>query len=241
MIASLHKLYIRTVATALWQMEKMFFYKELRKAYRKEVVATPQLVVDVGANRGQSIRFFKRLYPSAKIMAFEPNADLAKHLRKKFGGKQVQVFQQGVAANSGTKEFFEHILDETSGFTRPKTESIYNQVKSRVLLSSPDKMVAKTYEVEVVALDDVLQDITGYINVLLKLDVEGYELQALTGAEQCLHKKMFSSIQLEQHDDDMHAVDHDAIHQLLTGYGYELRCKLKHPFGNFSELIYTPQ
>ena len=41
-----------------------------------------RLIIDVGANKGQSIQFFLKNFPDAKIIGFEPNERLNKFLKK---------------------------------------------------------------------------------------------------------------------------------------------------------------
>jgi hypothetical protein len=61
----------------MWLVEKSFFYPKLTFAYQ-ELNLTHKtggglVVFDVGANKGQSISFFRSMYPQAKIYAFEPS------------------------------------------------------------------------------------------------------------------------------------------------------------------------
>ena len=53
-----------------------------KKFYRKILSKCPT-IIDVGANKGQSIDFFKKIFPNIKIYAFEPSF-LSKFLKIKY-------------------------------------------------------------------------------------------------------------------------------------------------------------
>jgi hypothetical protein len=51
----------------------------------------PPLVVDIGANRGQSIDAIRLTYPDAEIHAFEPNPVLFERLRRRYASDATRV------------------------------------------------------------------------------------------------------------------------------------------------------
>lgn len=60
--------------------ENIFFYPKLRRFYEKINKSTNQrIIIDVGANKGQSIEFFLKIFKNAIIYAFEPNPKLYKN------------------------------------------------------------------------------------------------------------------------------------------------------------------
>ncbi len=67
--------YVKTISMILWALEALFFYPKLSTFYRElfsKNLSYPQfsgggmLIFDVGANKGQSIKFFKSLNPLVK-------------------------------------------------------------------------------------------------------------------------------------------------------------------------------
>ena len=57
--------------------EKIFFYPKLKSFYKNASInINSPVILDVGANKGQSIDFFKSIYPDCLIYAFEPNPRL---------------------------------------------------------------------------------------------------------------------------------------------------------------------
>ena len=63
--------------------EAIFFYPKLKKFYKQSLINTNINILDIGANKGQSIDFFLEIYPNAIINSFEPNKKLFNYLQKK--------------------------------------------------------------------------------------------------------------------------------------------------------------
>lgn len=227
--------WIATVSFFIWTLENIFFYPKLKKFYRKRDQLT--LIFDIGANKGQSINFFKKIFPQSQIIAFEPGPKIYKKLQKnvrKF--TNIKLENLGVGAKSGLSEFNECALDETSTFKPPNLNSEYLKLKSRILFKSIDKLFI-TYPVNVTSLDDYFLEESSVID-LLKIDTEGFELEIIQGSEKLLKNKRINLIQLELHYNDMREIDQKNILELLNNYGFQEIMKIKHPFGSFYEVIF---
>src|SRR6187551_2434122 len=99
--------------------ERIFFERRLSAFFRNSPEGLPGFVIDVGANKGQSIDFFLKLNRSCQIYALEPNPDLyAKLLIKYQSNKNIKIFNLGVSNFSGRKLFFQNVLDYTSTFEK---------------------------------------------------------------------------------------------------------------------------
>ena len=106
-----------------------------------------------------------------------------------------------------------------------------------------ENIVKNILKVPVITLGDFIRNENlGPID-LIKIDTEGHEYECLLG----LFKKneegnLFCAkrIQIENHEDDMYLnqVSFEEINRLLNKNEYQLEKKIKHPFGNFYELIY---
>ncbi|MCA1467127.1 FkbM family methyltransferase [Bradyrhizobium sp. IC3195] len=144
-----------------------------------------KLILDVGANRGQSIRAFKNAVKSPKIIAFEPNAQLAADLVKRHI-EDDDVAVLGVALCETEREIALHVpyyngfmLD---GLASLKLEEARDWPSAeRLYFFNPRKIAIKTYRVQGRTLDSF-----GFQPALMKLNIQRSEIEALMGAAETL-------------------------------------------------------
>jgi FkbM family methyltransferase len=222
-------------------LEQIFFYPKLKNYYKSLKLNKPFTIIDVGANKGQSIDFFLSLYPSAIIHAFEPNRKLFLMLVKKYKFFQnIKLYNLGISNVNGNLRFYQNILDETSSFELVRKNSQYLKKKASVLGVTPNDIITTEYDVDVITLSHFFSSNDIRDVSILKIDVEGHEFQCLEGLMPITGINI-DIIQLEKHNDDMYegstfSKDIPAVISLLN---MELAKTIAHPFGNFDELIYT--
>lgn len=218
-------------------LEYLFFARRVESKLKNIEL---KLVVDVGANLGQTINMMKRINPQCHVIAFEPNYNLYQRLKKKFqDDSTVTIENLGVSSKNGELAFHENVFHATSTFEEIKLDSSYVRKKSFILGCKPKDMFPKTYNVPVVCLYDYFKenDIT---NVdLIKIDVEGHEFDCLLG----LFKRgngIAKRIQIENHRNDMYLNRRDFVEyiELLSNNGYEYEFEIKHAFGEFSDIFF---
>jgi FkbM family methyltransferase len=146
----------------------------------------------------------------------------------------------GVSNTNGELEFNENILDETSTFESLNLDSKYLEKKAKVLGVTKESIIVDKYKVAVVTLSEFLKSNENSSFDVLKIDVEGHELQVLEGLFSNGNQIKIRLIQLESHNDDMYLSNskHGDIDQLLNKNGYFEIAKIKHGFGDFAEIIY---
>jgi FkbM family methyltransferase len=158
-----------------------------RYADLKERVETDSpVIVDGGANNGSTTGSFLKQYKKPTIHAFEPIPELVKTIKELYGSKE------GV-----------HIYEKALGSTNEKLsfKVVNNFVSSSVL--EPSELnrsyhgevmdIKETITVEQVRLDSV---ISGDVDIL-KLDLQGYELEALKGSEGILDRVKMITTEVE--------------------------------------------
>jgi FkbM family methyltransferase len=161
--------------------------------------------VDVGANMGHILAAMVAGCPQGRHVAFEPVPQLAQDLRRRFPG--VDVRQQGVADTPGRTKF-------TVVPGKPSRSGI-----SATLDLTLDAAVEEL-EIEVTTLDEALPE--ELRPALVKVDVEGGELEVLLGARRLLgeHRPILAlEHQYGRRPDPDRTL---RIHDLLTELGYEL-------------------
>lgn len=137
----------------------------------------PQIVYDIGANVGTWTKLAIAAIPGAAVHVFEPLPIHLESLRRALGAlSQVSIHPIALGAASGEAAF--HVLNasDASSFL-PLTDS-----------GARDwDLVEQTVEtIQIKRLDDLVTANVLPLPDLMKLDVQGFELQVLSGATQCL-------------------------------------------------------
>ena len=132
-------------------------------------------VLDIGANIGNHSIFFSELFE--RVYSFEPNPLTFEILninsRYACKRKNIQTFKIGIS-NKNEKVYFRNNLIN-SGNSSIISEEEYNQNKDN------------SFKIDVVTLDKI--DFLGGRNIgLIKIDIEGHELNALKGAENLIRQ-----------------------------------------------------
>jgi FkbM family methyltransferase len=135
-------------------------------------------VVDIGANRGQFALVARHCFPEARIVSFEPLAGPAAVYRAVFGRDDgAMVVEAAVGPQKGDAEIHLSARDDSSSLL---------PITARQDELFPGTSEAGTAKIRVVRLADVLPAQEVAAPALLKLDVQGFELQALEGCEDVL-------------------------------------------------------
>lgn len=137
-------------------------------------------VVDIGANRGQFALAARHCFPEAKIISFEPLGGPAK-LFERVLGKDPDVRLHRIAIGPEKSDAIIHI----SGRDDSSSLLPISNIQERLF---PGTGEVRTEKIKVGRLADFISanDITA--PALLKLDVQGYELDVLTGCQDLLDR-----------------------------------------------------
>ena len=95
------------------------FFSMYREIFKKEIYkfkteAKKPYIIDCGANIGLSIIYFKKLYPKAEIIGFEPDKkifDMLKNNMQSFGYNDVKIIQKALWNKGGETIFFSEGAD----------------------------------------------------------------------------------------------------------------------------------
>jgi FkbM family methyltransferase len=136
-------------------------------------VSARPVILDIGANVGQTTKKFRATFRSSVIHCFEPGTETFKALRENVGtGTDVHVWPLGVGSSAGQQEFLENTEPDMSSFLELSNAG-WGEVKDRpvVNVTTVDQFVR---EQNIPAID------------ILKSDTQGYELEVFKGAEQAM-------------------------------------------------------
>ena len=139
-----------------------------------------QTVVDIGANRGQFALVARHVFPQARIISFEPLAGPAALWRAVFAGDdKARLVEAAVGPKPGAAQIHLSARDDSSSLL---------PITARQNALFPGTAEAGTATIQVVRLTDALAAADIAAPALLKLDVQGFELQALAGCDELLDR-----------------------------------------------------
>jgi FkbM family methyltransferase len=176
----------------------------------------PQLryVVDLGANEGQWANAFLDLVSPEKLIMIEPNPAAFATLEKKFGGRSNVELQNVAIGEANGVTTLRVTRDSTGASILPPRDEMRDLVGGNWAVESEVECPMRTLDTLAAALPEIS---------LLKIDVQGYEKEALSGAAQALVKTKFLLIELNYMPQYEGGSWFGEMHQLLTGqHGFVL-------------------
>lgn len=176
---------------------KMRFNNEKRKVLKNEyddlvflfnkLNRSPKVIFDCGANVGFVTYQFHKRFKSSSIYSFEPNPSVFKILKKSTkSNKNVHVFNKGVGNEDILLSFYKNNNTGTSSFLEP------NDFHKAHLARKFQKIEIPTISINQFCKEQFIDKID-----ILKLDIEGFELNALKGCEEMLVKNKIDFIYTE--------------------------------------------
>ena len=180
--------FTRVMATPAWAVALIRY---LVAASAEHVSALSGLrcavVVDIGANRGQFSLLARGLNPVARIYAFEPLPEAAARYRTVFARDPgVTLHEAAIGTRTGQAAIHISRCDDSS--------SLLPITSTQAALFAGTKEVGTTM-VKVAPLDEFLTPEQIIEPALLKLDVQGYELEALKGCETLLDRFAYAYVE----------------------------------------------
>jgi FkbM family methyltransferase len=137
------------------------------------------VVIDVGANDGPYAAALRADGFAGRIISFEPQAEAFARLERRASDDPLWEARRCAAGAERGRA--------TLNVSGNSSSSSLLAIEERHVSSAPESAFVASETVDVVRLDDL--DLVGAEDrALLKLDVQGYELEALHGAEQTLER-----------------------------------------------------
>jgi FkbM family methyltransferase len=135
------------------------------------------VIYDIGAHVGTWTLLAKAIFPSAQVHAFEPLAEHQVGIRKQFAGSKDVTLHPVALGSANTSTFF-HVTDASSSSSvLPLADACRLHFGLREVEQIP---------IQLHRLDDYRTAHQLSLPDMIKLDVQGYELEALKGGAQCL-------------------------------------------------------
>ncbi len=180
-------------------------YRQRKEAaeigFMQSLSLTRRTVIDIGANKGVYSYWMSRAVgPQGRVIAFEPQPELEKHLADVFDSfslSNVELISRALSGQPGDVRLYRRSIGagDASFEAMPGGEAI------NVSCTTLDEYASSA------GLDDI---------AYIKCDVEGHELAVMQGAEQSL-KRWLPVLQVECHHREAAQGD---LFAFLSGLGY---------------------
>ncbi len=203
------------ITDAFWYLHSL---KEIfaEEVYNFQAGTDTPYILDCGSNIGLSVIYFKRLYPKARVIAFEPDLAINRQLKNNlhvFGFDDVDVQQKAIWTKETTLSF-------------AATGSLGGRVDEGAAQNEAAENIIK---VDAVRLKDYLTEKVDF----LKIDIEGPELEVLTDCADSLAN--VQHIFVEYHSDPAKEQELTTILSVLKSAGFRVYIKeawnnLPYPF-----------
>lgn len=150
-------------------------FRELNRSWL--AASNIRTVLDVGANEGQFAKLARAVFPLAKIYSFEPLPDCFEKLQHALpGDTNFFPLNQAAGSSESVLEFFRSVHSPSSSFL--KMEELHKEA----FPESSAGQVQEAIPVKVNTLDNIAGEAKPEKNILLKIDVQGFEKEVLQGA-----------------------------------------------------------
>jgi FkbM family methyltransferase len=176
---------MNTVKTYLNNFFGLFGYQLNKAPYSKRMIKSGhyrwlqnfgiKTILDIGANEGQFIDKISKILPEANIFSFEPLQDSFKKLEEKVSGKKnITIFN--FALGDQEKETIINRNEYSPSSSLLELTDLHKN-------AFPITKEAKEEKIYVKELDKIANELELKKKVMMKIDVQGYELNVLRGAE----------------------------------------------------------
>ena len=152
--------------------------KDVKRIYKKPI----KTVFDVGAHKGQTSLHFRKCFPIADVHAFEPSPHNFRTLQANLRGRNRIHPQPYALGQTQTVALLSEGKNDLRGQLVPEDKTQGDDSYSQVRVNTIDNYLQ----------ENKLEHID-----LLKLDVEGHELEVLKGASDTLRCKLVNFIVTE--------------------------------------------
>ena len=146
-------------------------------------------IIDIGAHKGEFLEKVVKIEKINSFYAFEPQKNIFNELSKKFSkNKKVTLYNFAMDKEITNKKLKINKLSTTSSLAEINEKSLYLKIKNFLTFSRSN--FEDEYEIQTNTVDKIFENI-GLQKALLKIDVEGFEMNVIEGSQKKLGEISF--------------------------------------------------
>ncbi len=138
-------------------------------------------IIDIGAHKGEFLENMIKIEKVNSFYAFEPQKNIFNELNEKFSkNKKVTLFNYAMDKEIAKKKLKINKLSMTSSLAEINEKSLYLKFKN--FLTQAKSNFENEYEIQTNTVDKIFEGIS-LKKTLLKIDVEGFEINVIKGSQ----------------------------------------------------------
>jgi len=137
-------------------------------------------IIDIGAHKGEFLENMLKIEKINSFYAFEPQKNIFRDLNEKFSkNEKITLFNFAMDKEIANKKLKINKLSMTSSLAEINEKSLYLKIKNFLTFSKSN--FEDEYEVQTNMVDKIFENIN-LKKALLKIDVEGFEMNVIEGS-----------------------------------------------------------
>ena len=175
-------------------------YKKLSfdDIYQIKIKTQKPIIFDVGANKGQSITRFKKIFPDCLIHAFEPIEKEFKNLQEMYSKDDSVILNNfAIGEKEEERDFYITVNTGNSSFNKLNLNTEWIKIRSKEYNTTSEGYTKETKRTKIKTLDSYCKEKNIKKIDLLKIDTQGYEDKVLSGANEVLKNNIICAIEIE--------------------------------------------
>ena len=213
-------------------LDKNYHHKRIIKYLKNHKI---DLVIDAGAHKGEFLINIMPHVPFKKAYTFEPQFEVFNILKKKLiNDERIKHNNLALSEIIEKKKITINKLTSTSSLSEFDNSSVFLKIKNFLLRQKNEEL--NSYEVTTTTIDNYFEELD-LSNSLLKIDVEGYELNVLKGSKNTIKKIKFVLIENQFFNIYKNNNEKD-WHDYLMKNKFILIKKFRFPLLHFEDRLY---
>ena len=209
-----------------------FHHKRIFKYLNKLDI---EKIIDIGAHKGEFLENMLKIEKINSFYAFEPQKNIFNELNEKFlKNRKITMFNCAMDKEITKKKLKINKLSSTSSLAEINEKSLYLKFKN--FLTRTKSNFEYEYEVQTSTVDKIFESIS-LKRTLLKIDVEGFEINVIRGSQIKLKENPFILIenQFGNHYKNNNFID---IIKLLSKENFKIHKKFVFPTMHYQDVLF---